>query len=55
MLTPAIARELFDAAATTDGWDMAKGTSRWILPNGYGQADTFARAQGNPRLLRLQL
>ena len=48
ILTPAIARELFDAAATSDGWDMAEGTSRWILPNGYGQAATFAPAQGNP-------
>jgi hypothetical protein len=42
MLTPAIARELFDAAATSVGWDMAEGTSRWILPNGYGDVQTFA-------------
>jgi hypothetical protein len=42
MLTPAIARSLFDAAATSAPWDMAKGSSRWILPSGYGQRETFA-------------
>jgi hypothetical protein len=42
ILTPAIARALFDAAATSAPWDMAKGSSRWILPSGYGQIETFA-------------
>ncbi len=42
ILTPSIARSLFDAAATSAPWDMKEGSSRWILPNGYGQMETFA-------------
>ena len=42
ILTPAIARTMFDAAATSAPWDMAKGSSRWVLPSGYGQVETLA-------------
>jgi hypothetical protein len=42
ILTPAVARTMFEAAATSAPWDMAKGSSRWILPSGYGQVETFA-------------
>lgn len=42
MLTPSIARGLFDAAVVSGRWDMAEGTSRWILPSGYGSRETFA-------------
>ncbi len=45
VLSPDMARTLFDAAATTTPWTMAAGTSRWILPNGAGGRETFAAEQ----------
>jgi hypothetical protein len=42
ILTPAKARELYDAAATTLPWDMAKGSSRWVIAGGYAGKETFA-------------
>ncbi len=42
ILTPATARAAFDAKATSTPWDMAKGSSRWTLPGGYGGTETFA-------------
>jgi hypothetical protein len=32
-LTPALARELYQAGLVSGTWDMAPGTSRWIIPN----------------------
>ena len=48
ILTPAIARTMFDTAATSAPWDMAKGSSRWILPSRYGQVETFAPTTTDP-------
>lgn len=48
ILTPDIARTMFDAKATSAPWDMAKGSSRWILPSGYGQVETFAPTTTDP-------
>jgi hypothetical protein len=33
VLTPAMARELYSRNITLEPWDMAAGTSRWIIPN----------------------
>ena len=33
ILTPAKARELYEAGLVAGQWDMAPGTSRWIVPN----------------------
>ncbi|MBN2176487.1 MAG: hypothetical protein JW722_02390 [Demequinaceae bacterium] len=33
ILTPAKARELYEAGLVSGTWDMAPGTSRWIIPN----------------------
>jgi hypothetical protein len=33
ILTPAMARELYQAGLVSGAWDMAPGTSRWIIPN----------------------
>ena len=45
-LTPDIARELFGAHQASGTWDMAKGTSRWILPS-YGQWDEDGNQVGS--------